>query len=406
MRKHIKSAWHRVGWLGLSIIFLTSSCLLMGMYLLQSSTVSYEEISQIKSGVSFKDLSVFFANIANKKGAPYAFEILKRAPLPPGIDVHLLGHIVGDILYKQQGAKGILVCDQDFRNACSHTIVIGTLLEKGPDSLAEIAELCKQAPGGTGAYTMCFHGLGHGVLAYNDYELPLAVKMCEKAGLGGASGREAIECVGGTIMEMIAGVHDREMWQEKVKKYFKKNDPLFPCDASFMPEAMKGMCYTYLTPHLFQAAGADLGHPLPSQFKEAFTYCEPLKGEDRKACFAGFGKEFIVLAQNRDIRKIDQMTSAQAATVLDWCYLALPADGRKHCVLSALGSMLWGGENDPKAAVQFCGLADSRMKNSDCLNELFSEVKFYIQDTSRREYICNVMEGDRKTLCQQKLLSL
>jgi hypothetical protein len=361
----------------------------------------YSEVDLIaQGGGSFKDLSNRLTEIAEEKGALYAFEVLKRAPLPPNVDVHLLGHIVGDILYKQKGAKGILDCTDDFRNACSHTIVIGTLLEKGPESFGEIVDLCKQAPGGSGAYTMCFHGLGHGVLAYNEYELPLAVKMCE---MSGTQRREYEECVGGAIMEMIGGVHDPEVWQEKVKKYFKESDPLYPCNAEFMPERVRGMCYTYLTPHLFTSAGGDLGSPTPRDFEKAFTYCEPLSGSDRQVCFAGFGKEFVVLAQERDIRAIDKMSDKQLSKVYEWCSLARPEDGEAACVGSALSSIFWGGENDPAASVRFCSLAPVETR-SECFDALFGNAVSYLHPTDpARAAICDTVPNDLKESCVRKL---
>jgi hypothetical protein len=379
----------------------------LGLYLYSPSGLSlpgqYPEVKQLaETNMSFKELSDYFSSLAYKKGAVYAFEILKRAYIPPNIDIHLLGHIVGDILYKQQGAKGITHCTPDFRNACSHTIVIGTLLEKGPDSFSEIADLCRKAPGGPGAYTMCFHGLGHGVLAYNDYELPQAVKMCEKSGTG--NGGEYTECVGGTIMEMIAGVHDREMWKEKSKKYFKDSDPLYPCSASFIPDVAKGLCYTYLTPHLFQAAGSDLRSPTPDEFKKAFTFCEPLTGNSRYACFSGFGKEFVVLGQDRDIRAIDKMTDEQFKKVYDWCSLAKPQDGKDACVISELNSIFWGGENDPLASVRFCALADKEKGNEMCTAALISNVERFISDRASRERICSAMSSTYQEECRTKLL--
>ena len=377
----------------------------LSLYLLNYASGSFPELVTLRSAdLDFKSLSKYFTKLANDKGAVYAFEILKRAPMPPNIDVHLLGHIVGDILYKQKGAEGIKYCTRDFRNACSHTIVIGTLLEKGPESFKEIAELCRQAPGGRGAYTMCFHGLGHGVLAYNDYELPAAIKMCET---GAGSGRESTECVGGAIMEMVAGVHDVNLWKEKSKKYFKASDPLYPCSANFMADRFKGICYTYITPHLFEAAGGDIGHPKPADFEKAFKFCEPLSGSSRDACFGGIGKEFPTLAQNRDIRAIDQLSDEKFSLVLSWCNLASPQDGKDSCVTSALRSIFWGGENDPLASARFCNVAETKGFGKVCADELIAATGYYIPDLLRQKEICEALSADvYRNNCFRKLLRL
>lgn len=374
----------------------------LGAFLLAPHSSDLPEIKALAGkDASFKDLSNYFTDLANKKGAVYAFDVLKTAPIPPNIDIHLLGHIIGDILYKQQGAKGILHCTQDFRNACSHTIVIGTLLEKGPDSFGEIADLCRKAPGGPGAYTMCFHGLGHGVLAFNGYDLPKAVKMCEKSGTG--LGPEYTECVGGTIMEMIAGVHDPQVWAVQAKKYFKADDPLYPCTADFIPHQAKGICYTYITPHLFLSAGANLGHPDPETFAEAFSYCEPLSGGDRASCLGGFGKEFVVLAQNRDVRAIDKMTDDQLGMVLSWCDKSSSKDGKIDCVVSSLNSLYWGGENDPGASVRFCNLAETKGWGQECADSLIGAAKFFTKDPVKLGRICTEISSTYQSECRQKL---
>ncbi len=166
---------------------------------------SYSEATAIGVGVEdFTQLSDRFQNLAKEKGALYAYEVLRRAVLPPGTYVHLLGHTVGDELYKQKGVSGIADCTQEFRNACSHTIVIGALNEFGSEkALSLIHEACKKAPGGSGAYTMCHHGLGHGVFAYYGYDLTKTDAFCKKTGTAAYHNREYVECMGGAIMELM-----------------------------------------------------------------------------------------------------------------------------------------------------------------------------------------------------------
>ena len=144
--------------------FLTALAFSLGVFLWAIDATytrfhPYSEVSQIGQNVrSFKELSDRFVELASKKGAVYAYEILKQANLPQGTDFHLLGHVVGDELYKQKGVGAIADCTQDFRNACSHTIVIGALNEFGGEkALSLIRDACIKAPGGSGAYTMCYH---------------------------------------------------------------------------------------------------------------------------------------------------------------------------------------------------------------------------------------------------------
>jgi len=355
---------------------------------------------------SFQALTDFFANIANEKGAVYAFQVLKVADLPPNTDVHLLGHTVGDILYQQEGKEGIKHCTPDFRNACSHTVVIGLFLDYGEDAIPIISDACHQAPGGKGAYTMCFHGLGHGVLAYTGYELEKAATLCDKMGTEQYGFREASECLGGATMEMASGVHDPDLWQIQLENYLRDDDPLYPCTAEFISDRDRHMCITYWTPRLFELAGANLQKPEPEFFAEAFTFCQNLGNEkDKNTCYASFGKEFIVLARDREVRSFGTMTEQEMRTATAWCELASESDGVEACIVSAVNSLYWGGENPPEVAVNFCKVQENAQYKKSCYQSLMHAVDYYITDPSYRQLFCGQVEEGHQQQCQEILLS-
>lgn len=369
-------------------------------------TNNYPEIIQLKdNNLSFNELKKYFTDLANQKGAKYAFEVLKTAPVPPNTDMHLLGHVVGDILYKQQGLEGIKICTQDFRNACSHSIVVGLLLDKGESALADISAACRSAPGGSGAYTMCYHGLGHGILAYTEYNLPKAVELCQKTATQKYHNQEAIQCAGGTVMEIISGGgHDPKLWTKKRPLYLQASNPLKPCFSDYMPKEARHMCLLYITPYLYEAAGANPGFPTEADFTRAFKYCNEIgESGERNTCFGGFGKEFTGLAQNRDIRKIDQMSNAQFLKVYNWCKLAEDKEGIRACLDQALSSIYWGGENDRKASIRFCKILTDPDHQSACFQSLIGQVLTYIKDSSYRQSFCLELPNSLTSECKKRL---
>lgn len=352
---------------------------------------SYSEAATIGKGAKdFQDLSGRFEDLAKNKGGVYAYEVLKRAELPPNTDLHLLGHAVGNILYTEEGVDGVALCTQDFRNACSHSIVIGALNEFGEPALPMIREACKKAPGGSGAYTMCFHGLGHGVFAYYGYELPQTVAFCKQTGTEAYRNREYVECIGGTIMELVGGGgHDRNLWLEAQEKYLDTGRPLAPCTDALVPTIAKEICLTYLTPHMWESVGMDLGNPDPEKLPAAFKLCDTLSDQNlRDACFGGFGKEFTVLAAARDVRDLANMTDEQLSRVISWCEKALVEDGTLSCVRSALNSLFWGGENDPELSFRYCERMNGKTTLSqECYKGLASNIAQYIP-SPRKEALC------------------
>lgn len=354
----------------------------------------------------FKEYAQYFYDLAQEKGGAYAYQVLKSASFTLGTDMHLLGHVVADEIYKQEGVEGIAVCDHDFRNACSHAIVVGVFLEQGLEGLEDIRQACLKAPGGKGAYGMCFHGLGHGVLAYHEYNMEEAVATCEQ--LRESTGRaESIECVGGIVMEMMSGVNDREAWERESPRYLSDEDPLNPCNLEFMPEEAEPMCYNYATPRLFEAAGASLAAPTPADYEKAFPLCELIPEDEtrnREACYGGFGKEFVVLSKGRDVRNIEHMSDAELSRVHDWCQLAGNAFGTEACIRASVNSLFWGGENDRAIGIRFCALMEQGPYQSLCVEHLTGNVSYYIQDGGYRAAFCSELPLQYQDACREKLL--
>lgn len=356
--------------------------------------------------MSFTQLKSFFSDLAQKKGAQYAFEELKKANLPPDTDLHLLGHVVGDILYEQLGANGIQICTQDFRNACSHSIVVGLFTNNGESALSEIQDSCKKAPGGLGAYIMCYHGLGHGILTYKGYDLQKTINLCQKTGTLEYGNQEYPECVSGAVMEIISGGgHDHEVWAKQRTKYLKTDNPLYICSSDFMPEKARGRCYDYVTPYLWESIGADLGNPTEEDFEKSFKLCDQIAEENyRNTCYGGFGKEFVVLAQDRDIRRVEQMDEGKLKKIVDWCSLADNKQGVKACLDSALSSIYWGGENDRGTSIRFCKAIDEDENQNYCFQDLIGQVSYYIKDPKYRQSFCQEIPVSYKENCEKILL--
>ena len=372
---------------------------ILAIVLLQLNNLERDQLSNL----SFEELKTYFTNLSNKKGAGYAFEVLKNASVAPGTDMHLLGHVVGDILYKQLGAEGIKVCSQDFRNACSHSIVVGLFTDKGEEALTEIQEACKKAPGGLGAYMMCYHGLGHGILAYTAYDFKETIGLCQKTGT-----KEYPECVGGAVMEMISGGgHDQHLWARMRPNYLKKDDPFNICSKEFLDYEGSVRCYDYITPFLWEAVGADINNPTDDNFRQAFKLCELVVDKNlRNICYQGFGKEFVGLAQARDIRKIDQMDEQKLKKVVKWCKLSESKDGYSECLSHALNSLFWGGENDYHVSIKFCHAIEDSTDQNNCFINLIDRAAFYIKDKDVRASICRQIPAQFNSECTKKLSSV
>ncbi len=360
---------------------------------------SYDATTIAEGVQSFDELADRFELVAQEKGGVYAFNLLREARLPPNIDMHLLGHRIGDEMYKQEGIEGIALCTDEFRNACSHTMVIGALTDHGEAALPMIRDACKRAPGGPGAYTMCYHGLGHGVFAYYGYSIPETVAMCEKTGTEEYRNREATECIGGAVMELSGGGgHDRELWLDARAAYIEE-DPVAFCLSDEMPDFAKSQCLTYITPELWAQVGIDMGEPDPRQYVDAFALCAPIRNQElRTTCYGAFGKEFVPLAANRDIRLVDKLPDEKYQDVILWCGYANVAEGIDACLSQAVFSLFWGGENDPEASFRFCALVTDPGRATACYRTLGDNIRYYIRD-DRRSALCGRLPSYAQEAC-------
>jgi hypothetical protein len=321
------------------------------------------------------------------------------------IDMHLLGHVVADELYKQEGLNGMSACTADLQNACSHSIVVGALLEHGENTLPEIGKACRNAPGTSGAYIQCYHGLGHGILAYTGYAMEPAVELCKKVGSAG----EDIACVGGVSMEMVSGINDVAQWNAQKPKYVRDDDPLTPCSLDFLDDKFRPICYTFFTPRFFEATGGNLFEPTPETVKAAFSVCERIPQKDfyaREGCFGGFGKDFAVIAHKQgDIRSVDEtFLDEELRQLYEWCSLAPSESGVKTCIVYAVDSLYWDGENDREGAIRFCNQIPNATHQEICFERFVGSVATYIRDKGYRKAVCSEVVPRYAQRCREYLL--
>ncbi len=342
---------------------------------------------------SFGELVIYFQDLSHEIGADKAFDVLIYGDLPSDVDTHLVGHAVGDILYEQKGLLGMSDCDSNLGYACTHSIVIQALLQQGPSVFDEINEICESMEV-AGSYPLCFHGFGHGVLAYADYELPDAIEFCGKVGTEKYQSYEEVECLGGAIMEMKEGFHNPDLWEERGTKYLSDENPLLMCQSDYMPEEYKRMCYIYITPFIFDTVSG-VGWPDPNKFAEAMSYCDVLDDpKHRDGCFGGFGKEYITLVHGRDVRLIEETTPKQHQTINEWCALASDMAGVRSCVRNAMYSTYKAGAIDHNVTVSLCNEAVNDEVRNDCLKSfIYNASSHHPNNEYANQFCLDMPEG-------------
>jgi hypothetical protein len=350
--------------------------------------------------VTFEKVLEAFKIIAAEQGAHVAFDVLVNSNLPPAIDTHLMGHFVGDILYDQQGIEGLAHCTDAIGFACAHSIVINALLDKGPGVFEEINDICAEVPGGNG-YMMCFHGFGHGVLAYTQYHLPEAIIACEQVGTKEYGYQEAKECVGGVIMEMRGGIHNPILWEENGAQYLDIENPLHMCQAEYMPDAYRDYCYVYITPFIFDAVTTQ-DIPSYEDFGPAMNHCTSAPAEFQETCFGGFAKEFLGFFLGRDIRLVETMSIEQLGDLWAACQTAPTEQARAYCAKYAVYNLYRSGNHPYEISADFCGLVTESLSQNACFANLQDQVFENNESVSYRDNFCVDLNDIYEVNCQSE----
>lgn len=146
--------------------------------------------------------------------------------------------------------------------------------------------------------------------------------------------------------------------------------------------------------------------PGPKDFVQAFETCDRIDGSRkhlRAACFSGVGKEFPVLALERDIRSLESANEDQLATMHAWCSLAPHAEAKNACVRSVVSSLYWGGENDPGLVIRFCA-QEKGTGRAECFSGIIEEAGQYAPVGVSMTDFCEKMPEEISDECREKLL--
>jgi hypothetical protein len=177
------------------------------------------------------------------------------------------------------------------------------------------------------------------------------------------------------------------------------------CKADYMPDSAKILCYSYVTPFIFDAAGAVNGNPRPEIYAKSFSFCDEVENDaHRRSCYGGLGKEFVVLAQDRDIRKMEDTPTDKLKLAASWCMLAEKTEAQNACMLSILDSLYWGGENDPEVSIRYCSNLEVATAQDACFDHLFGITTYYQPDPKKREAICAAVPSGYTAMCEDILL--
>lgn len=256
---------------------------------------------------------------------------------------HQMGHVVGRIGYEKYGSlkaayeQGGTFCWSGYYHGVTEAAVRSMGAERiKKEANAICSDLAKARQYSFDHYN-CVHGLGHGFMTVDKFQLFDALKTCDIL----QDTWERQSCYGGVFMENVMV----EVRGSGKSEYLKSEQPMYPCTA--VEEAYKQQCYLMQTSYALQQNGYD--------FAKVFALCRDVADRGYTAtCYQSLGRDASG-STNSDINQ----TKAR-------CDLALDATGLVNCVLGAVRDIISYHHSDVQAR-QFCELfaSDMRQRCSD-----------------------------------------
>jgi hypothetical protein len=242
---------------------------------------------------------------------------------------------------------------------------------------AEIDRLCRAFDTRFGAF-QCYHGVGHGVMANEGYDLPRALEACRGLAASVAQGA----CYEGAFMENVVSALGFGA-QRTHRSPWLSRDPHFPCNALGSDGRVLFHCYQMQTSWMLALYEYD--------FARVARECQDLAGRLPGVCYRSLGRDIAGIAQR----------SPAAITAL-CASLPRSTEAFEPCLIGALDVIVdfWGDRLRGQAS-ELCRLAPeaSKPRCYAALTERLGELFVRAQDG---DAVCDSFEPGYRQGCQRR----
>lgn len=284
-------------------------------------------------------------------------------------DCHTRAHQLGRIAYEMVGDKAFKECSAECHSGCYHGATEAYFKEHGTTDLAQnLNTLCGNELNFFFSH-QCIHGIGHGLMAWSNYEIVEALKGCDLLD------RQRDSCWTGVFMEnIVGGLTEEEDSNGHFTKYLSE-DPHYPCDV--VDEKYRSSCYFLQTSRMVQLFNYD--------FSKVAKECSKAPKKYQQDCFLSMG---------RDIGGIYRNNPKEATRA---CLNAPEGNMRTYCLNGAIQDTFW----DPSGqdlAIEFCRTLTNKDKD-DCYDVIFKRAPQVLPTKSELKIFCSKVEKEYQEKC-------
>lgn len=313
-----------------------------------------------------------------KHGVDKTVATIKASP----VDCHQYVHQVGHLNYELIGEEAFSISNSECMSGYTHGVTEAFFKEHGAENLAESINLICQNQVNDFYAHQCFHGIGHGLMAYNDYDLPAALKGCDDLP-DMFDSKES--CYSGVFMENVVGalsINDAKKHKEDSHYHSSEwlsNDPLFPCNSSEIDKKYKFACYNYQTSRMIEIFGI--------KYNKVAASCAKIEGIYQESCFLSMGRD-VGTTFSSDSEKIEKN-----------CSYAKVAESALDCIEGAAQNSFWH-ESTQDVAVDLCNNIKTIDYKTRCYSTISNRAKDIIESRDNLSQFCNQFEPKYKSFCE------
>ncbi|HEY0964264.1 MAG TPA: hypothetical protein VGE31_00520 [Candidatus Paceibacterota bacterium] len=289
------------------------------------------------------------------------------------MDCHQPAHILGRLAYEIYGAEAFEKGNASCHSGFYHGAMEAFLAVKGTEHLAaDIGKLCALFKTQFGKFE-CLHGVGHGVMAYEDYDLPRALEVCTQLG----DDYSVSSCYGGVFMEnVVVGLGLGAV--EGHSTSWLSEDPHFPCN-TLSDYSQLYQCYQMQTSWMLSLTEYN--------FETVANECQRASETMIPVCYKSLGRD----AAGHTLRDPEQTVT--------YCNLVKNGEHYNECITGAVNVVIdfWGAGLTDQAS-EFCA-AVPVSSQSYCYDLVGDRVDDLFTDAAEKEGVCSSFPEEYKALC-------
>ncbi len=296
---------------------------------------------------------------------------LSRIGYKEGLDCHERAHEIGRITYQLYGSIAFKECSNECHSGCRHGATEAYFKERGTQSLEDdLNNLCNNEKNEFSKH-QCYHGVGHGLMAWANYDINHALKSCDLIN----STQAQSSCYSGIFMENVVGGLNEEDGSDHYTIYLS-DDYHMPCNV--IDDKYVLDCYFFQSSRMAILANAN--------FTKVSQECSKAPNEESiRYCFISMG---------RDISGINLRDPKKS---YDLCVNSTENLQRtEHCLTGVMYDAFWE-TTQKESAIEFCSILNETTMQNYCFEYIINRSKELLTKEEQTNFCLEIPEKFNQT---------